>query len=378
MLKKKALSIALLPTLMLSAPIAYAVPSVTTQAELLGMLPASFDYNAFVINDMTAQKSDVEGALAVGGNLSLNHYAIGLQLDDIPGQEVLSVDGDVYIRDARIYNGSAGTDGALDIDSSVGLYNGEDVDNAESFNTSTPTDFDQIIADTLAFSSELGSWDVNAFTTINKNDADEIWNVNFSADNSVNIFEIDIAYLMEPFKRITFDFPTDSLNIVNVVGGATETVEMHSTGFHISDLSDTDHINPGSTDGKLVDNAEPFRHDGLYANNILFNFVEATNIVMSGIAFKGSILAPLADVTFFNGHVDGNFIVNNFIGTVGDDANLESGQINNYYFGEIPVSAPASTLLVLIAGFYLLFLRRFIGQPSQQVSTQSLVNTQVA
>lgn len=375
MLKKIPLNVAVLSSVVLGTSYSHAA---ITQSDVIATLPASFDYNAFILNDMTAQNSDVEGKLAVGGNLSLQHYAIGLQLNDIPSQEVLSVNGNVFISDARIYNGSAGANGTITVDETVGLYNGENASDQDDFNNSTSTDFNQIIADTLQFSSDLANWSVNASTSINKNDADEIWNVNFSADNKVNIFEIDIAYLMEPFKRITFDFPTDSLNIVNVVGGKNETVEMRDTGFHISDLNDTNHINPGSTDGKLVDNAEPFRHDGLYANNILFNFVEATSIVMSGIAFKGSILAPLADVTFFNGHVDGNFIVNNFIGSVGEDASLESGQINNYYFGEIPVSAPASTLLVLIAGFYLLFLRRFLSQTSSTKSSRKIGLTHAA
>ena len=62
----------------------------------------------------------------------------------------------------------------------------------------------------------------------------------------------------------------------------------------------------------------------LSLTNIVWNFFEATTINLgedggTGIGFKGNILAPLADVFFYNGLIEGNVVANSLTG---------DGQIN--------------------------------------------------
>ena len=43
-------------------------------------------------------------------------------------------------------------------------------------------------------------------------------------------------------------------------------------------------------------------------DNVIFNFYEATALTISGITVEGSILAPLAQVTAYNGNINGTVI----------------------------------------------------------------------
>ncbi len=61
---------------------------------------------------------------------------------------------------------------------------------------------------------------------------------------------------------------------------------------------------------------------GLNMNNVLINLPNATSISMTGGTFA-SLLAPKADVTFTNGVLQGNLVVNNLYG---------SGQVNSGSF----------------------------------------------
>jgi len=61
----------------------------------------------------------------------------------------------------------------------------------------------------------------------------------------------------------------------------------------------------------------------------------------SPIGVEGSVLAPWADLQCYNGHVDGNLIVNSLCTPAGRD----TGQVNHYIF----IPAPAAAWLLLAA-----------------------------
>jgi choice-of-anchor A domain-containing protein len=80
---------------------------------------------------------------------------------------------------------------------------------------------------------------------------------------------------------------------------------------------------------------------------------------------KGSVLAPYAELSFYNGHVDGNVIANSLttplvqlVNDQGQNYNAPTGQVNNYRFGAINVSEPASIALLFGAGCFMLARRR--------------------
>ena len=69
-----------------------------------------------------------------------------------------------------------------------------------------------------------------------------------------------------------------------------------------------------------------------FASNVLFNFYEATELVLKGIGVWGSILAPLADLHNPRGVINGTLIANSFDGPM---------QLNYQPFeGNVPHSAP--------------------------------------
>ena len=79
---------------------------------------------------------------------------------------------------------------------------------------------------------------------------------------------------------------------------------------------------------------------------MLFNFVDATSLSLNAIAFKGSILAPLADTVFYDGQIDGNFIVKSLSSPIGEF----TGQINDYRFGDLSfnVDEPGGALFIVM------------------------------
>ncbi|MEC9062646.1 MAG: collagen-binding domain-containing protein, partial [Pseudomonadota bacterium] len=99
--------------------------------------------------------------------------------------------------------------------------------------------------------------------------------------------------------------------------------------------------------------------------NILFNFVDADFLTLHSVGVKGSVLAPYAELSFYNGHVDGNVIANSLVTPLvqlinddGETYNAPTGQVNNYQFGAINVSEPASIALLFGAGCFMLARRR--------------------
>ncbi|WP_018983771.1 choice-of-anchor A family protein [Salinimonas chungwhensis] len=300
------------------------------------------DFNAYILEDMQGYSSDVEGRLAVGGNLTLKDYGLGLQLSDNSSKPVLVGGGDVTMRNARIYNGAATAAGNIDIDESVGLYNEPGTPGTQQFYQSNAFDFAAASAEVVYKSSLWGAYNTTADVMVGAN-GDDVYGLSFSGTNDINIFSIDARTLSDPNKRIMIDVPETSYTIINVTG---EMVELFNTGFHLSNgnkFPDNDSNGPASE-----------RHSGLYNESVLFNFVDATSLVMHGIGFKGSILAPLADMTFYNGHIDGNLIVK----SLRSDANQQTGQINNYSFlGFSEINEPA-TAVILMAGGVLLLRRK--------------------
>ena len=408
-------------------------------------LREAFDYNAFIFEDYTGYYSDVEGSLAVGGNLVVNDFDVGLQLSPDLTTSSLFVGGDIAYTNGKIRNGQTTVSGNIvansvefegavnaadnatitestvlsgdvnaggvftsanaqvndgDINAgsvqltntsvengnissvgSVALVSSEVTDGSITAGGTVVLDLnstasDGIIADAVtpasidnidfdAIESEIKAQSL-AFADMTANgsttfycqgdtscaDSTNVDGIVFSGDDSINIYDIDADWLSVANKSITYDFSTISYNIINVTGDA---VDLFNTGFFNTAFA-----------GQYQDNDQNanYRHDGTYTNNILFNFVDATSVTIQSIGVKGSILAPYADIAFYNGHVDGNLIASSVFTPevyLTNDNGVEylapTGQVNNYSFGVTQVSAPGSILLMLPA-FAVVFIRK--------------------
>ena len=298
-------------------------------------LGAAADFNAVVLGDMFGRNSDVEGRLAVGGNADLRDFSVGMLLPDSAGsRDDLIVGGDAAVRRTRMYAGNAVVGGSADFDETVGFYrDGGAPGSAGSVLTpppaSFPVDFASLIDDLLWRSDVFGGLRPTGDTQLSRDSGNDIWNITFRGDRRRNVFGVRAEDLSSPDKRITFDVPTDSVTLVNVFGSR---VDLYNTGFY--------HTGFGTT-GRVPDNTPTERHDGRFSNGILFNFVDATELNIHAVSLRGSVLAPRAAASFYDGNIDGNIIVGAF--TTPEDS--LTGQVNDYRFrGEVP----APTALVLI------------------------------
>ncbi len=268
------------------------------------------NFNVLVFENFTGHFSDVEGALAAGGDISLNAYAVGKRLSPAADNANTLVAGrSIAFSNGQLYHGNAA---APTISGDAYLANGSQI-------LGSPIDF--------AGLKQL-------YTDNSSRDADK------TASGSV----------FNRYGTMTLTGGLSGLNVFDVAGADTNAVGL----FHL-DIPASAYalINVGGTSASFLNMG--FDVGATPASHILFNFSDATSLTLGGIGFEGSILAPNADVSFDNGHLDGQLIARSMSGT---------GQINDFspdanVFGphSAPSNAPvaavpeAGTWTMLIVGF---------------------------
>lgn len=424
--------------LVLHTAVAIAVLSAPYAAAAPIQLSKAFNYNAFIFNDYVGNQSDVEGKLAVGGDLTVEDFDVGLLLKPDLESSALYVGGDMEYTRGKVHGGQVTVsgmitasqvsfDGALNAVGNVSVNGGNvetggiftkgdasleyaginsgnieaegaisvryaSVDDGEAIYGTSITvengnvsrgatqdpsntvdvnnlDFSAIANEVTAQSSAFANMDVNGTTTLKCGGVDctdaanqKIDTIVFSGTDDVNIYSINTEWFSAADKGIHFDFSTTSYNIINVYG---KQVELFNTGFFNTAFTQENEYFRENGQYRDNDNNINQRHDGLYTNNILFNFVDADALSIHTVGVKGSVLAPYAELSFYNGHVDGNVIASSLTTpdvTLFDEDNnpyrAPTGQINDYRFGAIDVSEPASWALLFGAGFLMMTRRK--------------------
>ncbi|HRQ75380.1 MAG TPA: choice-of-anchor A family protein [Phycisphaerales bacterium] len=277
--------------------VAFALTS-SASASILG---SASDFNAFIFGNINYQNSDFEGRVAAGGNVSFTNMGVGSQLPNSNGAlDHMIVGGNVNWTNGQVFGGNLSY-GGTSILSGVGFPNGSAYQAAPSVNFAAEQAF-------LNQSSTF--WSGLAGNGLAENTFGSVALTGF--DSSLNVFNLDGAWLAGA-NGLSITAPTGSTVLINVSGAAAQ---MQNFGFFLS---------------------------GITSNNILFNFYEATTLNMSGIGIEGSILAPLASVTFANGQMNGTLIAESLTG---------SGELHHRPFGgDLPqVPAPATLALFGLMG----------------------------
>ncbi|GFD76410.1 collagen-binding domain-containing protein [Alteromonas sp. KUL150] len=441
-------------------------------------LSEAFNYNAFIFQDFEGKSSDVEGRLAVGGEMRVTDFNVGLLLSPDLSESALAVGGNLHFTRGDVHGGSTTVSGmvfgselsfdkAVNAEQTVNLINStvesggissqgdvklgnskvvsgdvyantvklggpnsvygsisntseygsqvengnvfaesgveldssevkgvvtlNDINNFSAINGSKAAsvkqgsvnkvdvnniDFNGIAAEATAQSQEFASMTANGTTTLSCTDVKDpkqaitcsdpnttkLHTITFSGTDDINIYNIDSSWFSAGDKGIVYDFSTTSYNIINVYG---ETVELFNTGFFNTAFTQENEYFRENGQYRDNDNNVGQRHDGRYTNNILFNFVDAVDLTLHSVGVKGSVLAPYAELSFYNGHVDGNVVANRFetpfkelVNDNGETYVAPTGQINNYRFGAINVSEPASIAILFGAGCLMLTRRR--------------------
>ena len=287
------------------------------------------DFNAFFSGNMVAHDSDLEGRLAVGGNLSLKDYSIGMELSNSHGQrDDLIVGGQINFTNGRIYNGNArSSDTTNPFDETVGFYSDDPKTPNGSFISGNPIDFSAAESHLKEQSNNISGL-ANRGTKI-MNPAGEL---RLTGSQGVNVFTLSNTEIAD-VSAFYIDAPVDSNVKINNSGGD---VEFSNFGFF-------------RNGDRIPDNQDEIRHDGSLTDGVLFNLFEATAVDIFSIAVKGSILAPSADITFYDGHIDGQLMGTSFNGDVPGECC--SGQINNYAFSPVPLPPAIVIFMSGLLGF---------------------------
>ncbi len=222
-----------------------------------------------------AGSSDVEGKLAVAGHLTMTGFGVA---EHNPGPLALVVGGAWTLLDGTVY-GSAhyGVAGAA-----------TRVDFREGVSQGLPIDFGFECAAGVKASRQTAALTVSGTTTVQPWGAIELR----GTDPVRNVFEVpvDALNVCNSFAVIT---PVGAAVVINVVGGSSAQLSNFQTFFNEPNQQN----NPLGT-----------------PMDVVWNFPEATQLVIEGFGVKGSLLAPFADVEFHNGHVDGSMIAGSVSG----------------------------------------------------------------
>ncbi|MBU1248441.1 MAG: choice-of-anchor A family protein [Proteobacteria bacterium] len=292
-MRKIALFIALF--LLLSAPAAH--------ADIFG-LSIEDSFNTLVFGNFSGT-SDTEGRLAVGGDTYLSGYSVGDKLPYDQSATVLVVGGDLTYTSGRVY-------GKALVGGSATLGHANVADGGVYTNQAMPFDFGAVQQRITAASSRLSVRKPTGTVANN-------WGgltLTGNGDSNTQIFNVSGDELLASWGLSLSNIGDGATVIINVSGEVTGLTNMNMEG--LASLND----------------------------KVLFNFYEATDLTLSGIAVRGSILAPLADVTGNSGVIWGTTIASSF----------EGGMQQNHvpFTGTTPIPAAAWLLgsgLLGLAGF---------------------------
>ncbi|MDC0708667.1 choice-of-anchor A family protein [Stigmatella sp. ncwal1] len=258
-------------------------------------LPVNLDeYNLFVLGNYTGGH-DVQGKVAAGGNVSMQSFAVGAGLPATDTSNVLVVGGNLNVSNGTIY-GDTYYGGTLTTNQSATVRRG-------TLSQGTPFNFTSLGSDLQTLSAQLNDLPVTATARI------EPWGGLFlkGSDPKLNVFELN-ASIFSNTRYMELEAPADSRIVVNIHGPSASFSNFSQHNFR----------------------------GGINQTGILYNFVDATQIHATSFGFWGTVLAPLADITFNNGSWDGGIYANSMTGTAEGHINplkdfeFCEGSENNY------------------------------------------------
>jgi choice-of-anchor A domain-containing protein len=305
--------------------------SLSADASPLGV---AGDYNEFIFGNIWQWDTDSQGRVAAGGNVRYRDMSVAseIKIDDDPE---LVVGGNLRWRNGSVGYFTKENSGDLTGDNKKGdiIVGGKAKIGKDSGGYETVTYRSLTVGASLPFNFSVEQTYLQDMSTfwghLPENGTSEIKPgeiILTGSDSKLNIFSIAASDIK---RNIGFkiNVPEESTILVNISG---TNAKMRNFGFYFNGIE-------GNKDGD-DDNGDGIP-DFLFPDSlILYNFFEATSLMIAGIEVHGSILAPWADTLFCNGHIEGNLIAKSLFGT---------GEAHNELFkGELPVPEPATLILI--------------------------------
>jgi choice-of-anchor A domain-containing protein len=253
-------------------------------------LPAAiFEYNAFVLGDLTLSASETGGRVAAGGDARLTSYSIGSQLTAAAEpRDDLVVGGRLFYSDGSVYQGSVVSGQAATL-TRVSIPNGE-------ARRDTPLDFAAARSAAEAASDSWAALPVTGRTSVT------VWGgsaeiILTGTRPDLNVFALSGRDLARA-STLTIRAPAGSTVLINVTGAS----RMQSFGTTI---------------------------EGTNRQRVLYNMPDATALEIGSVGVEGSVWAPRAAVTFSSGSIAGTLLAAELSG---------SGRFEHRPFqGELPL-----------------------------------------
>ena len=346
------------------------------QSATAGLIGPAGNYNAFVTGNFTSNSNDIQGNLAVGGNASLSSYYIGGNLLNggnlflsggaIAGMANVFGNADVsnaYIASGLTANGyasltgdtvggnlAAGTDATLQNSYVAGNVqaggnlnvNQSTVGGGAVFGNSADITQASVLGGVVQAPNSVPApaFDFNAAAQFYSGYATFLAGLPGNGAVAVTGGALTLTG-SDPLLNV-FHLSTGQLNAAAGTAGLAISVPTGATAL----------INVSGASSDLTNFAMTF-DSGASAQDVLFNFDQATSLTINAFGLEGSLLAPLANVDISNGQIDGNLVAAAFSG----------GQINLRPFeGSLPVPEPPAIGLMLtglaLAGFIRLRSRK--------------------
>ena len=228
-------------------------------------LGAAGAFDVFVFSNHNANNTDVTGRVAVGGHAQYANLGIGSALSNSDGQRNdLIVQGNLLWNNGQNFKGNSQVGGSK---TCLGV-------NHPNGSVGTTPDIDFNLAQQHCELMAVYWAGLPSNGTVTKQWGQIIFQ---GQDEQLNVFTMPAADFSGCYG-LTISVPEGSTVLVNLSGPSS--VMMF---FQI-----------------FLDGADP--------SKLLFNFSSATSIMINGIGWKGTILAPHANIQFNNGHIDGAMI----------------------------------------------------------------------
>jgi choice-of-anchor A domain-containing protein len=291
------------------------------------------DFNVFVTNNNTQSGSDSHGKIAVGGNALFGGFAIASKLGNSTDNLIVGGDfsnnnyslkggalvgGNVNWNNptiggrlavngnAKFPGGGGSIEGTVNV---VGTYSapGYFPPNQNAGVNPFPFDFAEVEAYLVSQAAYLATLPTNGSVAIDPWNGGITLTANNPGDSYIS-FNITGAEMADAAGGgFTINAPTGSTVVVNVTGPVSSMTNMGIT------------------------------LNGVTEHQVLYNFHDATNLLINGVGVRGTILAPLADVNFAGGNIDGTMIARNLTGP---------GESHLFLFeGNLPVPEPSTVAL---------------------------------
>jgi choice-of-anchor A domain-containing protein len=294
---------------LLIAPTAFATPYDTLQS-------IAGTYNMFLLGNLGSAVSpynaDMQGAVAVGGNAYLSNVGV----DTTGASPGLVVGGNLSQTGGTDYGnvfvgGNANLAGGATIPGSISMTGANATLTANG--GSSPA---AIYVTASASVNDPAYWAKPTVGTPTS-PLDFFGSSTDIKNASTSLAGAGTSTVTSSGGAITITLTKSGLNVINLSIPSGTTISgitivnangVVPTGLVINVSGDNIAFNGGS-----------FNLGSLSTSQVLFNFPTATAISLNSVGFQGDILAPLAQVSFNNGQIQGDLIAGSFMG---------SGQIN--------------------------------------------------